>query len=237
MENKLPCLQALGCWTDSGLHRGLCCHPGTTHWEWALHFHRDFQTSHCPIPQTHRHQVNDRSCSANHSLDTPFTQGENGTTSSSALLFPRGHSSCPTLTGKISQNPFCSFTSLSPQLPPSSALSCPTAHLTRGATNTSRSCQQLSSHPNPLRTWLSLAETVQRCRERQEREATRATAKTRSPQRTIFTGNVHGISWKQTDTGVFSHPGLCLLSPELLALEAEQRELYPCKLCAGASKP
>lgn len=95
----------------------------------------------------------------------------------------------------------------------------------------------MSSHPNPLRTWLSLAETVQRCRERQEREAMRATAKTRSPQRMIFTGNVRGISWKQTDTGVFSHPGLCLLSPELLALEAEQRELYPCKLCAGASKP
>lgn len=58
---------AMGCWTDSRLHQGLCCHPGTTHWERALNLHGDSQTSHCPTPQIRRHQVNDRSHSANHS--------------------------------------------------------------------------------------------------------------------------------------------------------------------------
>lgn len=56
-ENKLQCLQAMGYWTASRLHQGLCCHPGTTYWEQALHFHEDSQTRYCPIPQAHRRQV------------------------------------------------------------------------------------------------------------------------------------------------------------------------------------
>lgn len=156
---------------------------------------------------------------------------ENDATSSSALL-PHGQSSCPTLTGESIPEPSCV-----PPHPPSSQLylspahSCPraTAHLPRGATNITKSCQKSSSHPNPVRTQLSLAETEsRRAGKERTKEARRATAKTRCPWGTVFTGNPHGISWKQSGAVFFSHTDLCLPSPEPLALEAGQRKIYLC---------
>lgn len=67
---------------------------------------------------------------------------------------------------------------------------------------------------------------VQKGRERQEREATRAAAKTGTARiSALLSSSARGVSWKQTGAGVFSHAGLCPLPAELLALEAEQREL------------
>lgn len=102
--------------------------------------------------------------------ETSPSHGENDTVLSSALLLPHGHRSCPTLTQKTSQNSSCFFTSLSPQPPLSLALSCHPAHLPQGATNTRRSCQQLFSQPNPLKIWLSLAESRSAGKDRKGRQ-------------------------------------------------------------------
>lgn len=228
-------LQPVRVLPGSRLHGGLRCHPETTHWERPLHFHggsQDKTLSH--PPDAHTHQVNNGSQAGPlltyqliqatyetlSSLD--HAKEENDATSSSALLLPNGQSSCSTITGENSPEPSCvpSHTPSS-QLYPASACSCPRA--------TTRSCQQLSSHPNPIRTRLSLAETEsRRAGKERKKEARGATAKTRCPWRTVFTGNPHGISWKQLGAVFSSHIDLCLPSPEPLALESGQRKMYLC---------
>lgn len=99
-----------------------------------------------------------------------------------------------------------------------------------GATNTTRRCQQLSCHPNPLRTRLSLAETEPRRAKNNKGRRLQGELQPKQgcPWRAIFTNDPHGISWKQSGAVFSSHRGLCLPSPEPLVLEAGQREIQLC---------
>lgn len=227
------------------LHQGLSCHPETMHRERPLHFHRGSQDkvlSH--PPDIHTQQVNDgnqvgssltcQPIQATH--ETPsslaYTREENYATSFSALSPPTWPELLPHFNrGKYPRTILCSSTS--PIFINSLIhslllwLLLPQGHHT--PLTGSHQNRQSSFHPNSVRTRLSLAETgSRRARKERKKEARSTTDKTRCPWRTVFTGNPHGISWKQSGAVFFSQTDLCLPSPEPLALEAGQRKIDLC---------